>query len=356
MASIYKYGRRWRAQVRIKNRPTVSEIFDSKAEAVIWARTVETDMHKSSGSNPMITFGEILDVYEANSRPGGRSKQSVLRTLRAEWGDWRIREIHSGTITAFVNKRERGGAAPATIYQDLVYLKTALKHGGVLAGSDEAVLAKEKVASAIMTLRHLGKVADSEERTRRPTEEELGRLIDFFAARPRSNVPMGDIVLWAICTCCRLSEITGAKGVRIEDIDPRERTAWIRARKDPTKPGGRDDLIPLVLGPVTFRGNVVDPVEIALRHSVHRTEGPVWRHAKNTVDIAWIDACKKLGIEDLRFHDLRHDGVSRLFEAGYDIPQVAAISGHRSWKNLRRYTNLRPGAVQRENLLPGMQP
>jgi integrase len=89
-------------------------------------------------------------------------------------------------------------------------------------------------------------------------------------------------------------------------------------------------------------------VEIALRQSAAwRGTGPIFRHAKNTVDIAWIDACKRLGIEDLRFHDLRHDGISRLFEAGFDIPQVAAISGHRSWRNLRRYTNLRPSAIHK---------
>lgn len=345
MASIFKHGRRWRAQVRMKGKATVSDIFDSKNDAIIWARQVESDLHKSTSTNPMATFGEILDVYEAHSPKGGRTKQSVLKLLRSEWADWRIREIHSGTVTSYVNKRAKTGVGPATIMQDLIYLKTILKHGGVLAGCDEAIIAKEKVVSAIMTLRHLGKVGDSEERTRRPTENELERLADHFASRPRSNVPMTDIMLWAICTCCRLSEITGAKGARIEDLDVKARTIWVRGRKHPTIPGGRDDLIPLVVGPVTFRGNVVDPVEIALRHTVHRTEGPIFRHAKNTVDIAWIEACKKLGIEDLRFHDLRHEGISRLFESDFDIPQVAAISGHRSWRNLRRYTNLRPSAI-----------
>jgi site-specific recombinase XerD len=51
------------------------------------------------------------------------------------------------------------------------------------------------------------------------------------------------------------------------------------------------------------------------------------------------------GIKDLRFHDLRHDGVSRLFEAGYDIPRVALVSGHKKWETLRKYTNLRPESL-----------
>jgi len=48
-----------------------------------------------------------------------------------------------------------------------------------------------------------------------------------------------------------------------------------------------------------------------------------------------------LEIEDLRFHDLRHEGISRLFEMGWTIPQVATVSGHRSWKILKRYSHLR---------------
>jgi site-specific recombinase XerD len=49
-----------------------------------------------------------------------------------------------------------------------------------------------------------------------------------------------------------------------------------------------------------------------------------------------------LKIEDLHFHDLRHEGTSRLFEAGFSIEQVALVTGHKDWKMLRRYTHLRP--------------
>jgi integrase len=51
--------------------------------------------------------------------------------------------------------------------------------------------------------------------------------------------------------------------------------------------------------------------------------------------------CKLLAIDDLHFHDLRHEGVSRLFEMGRTIPQVASVSGHRSWQSLQRYKHLR---------------
>src|SRR6185369_9252937 len=54
------------------------------------------------------------------------------------------------------------------------------------------------------------------------------------------------------------------------------------------------------------------------------------------------DLIKALEIKDLHFHDMRHEGTSRLFEAGLTIEQAALITGHKDWKQLKRYTNLRP--------------
>jgi integrase len=63
--------------------------------------------------------------------------------------------------------------------------------------------------------------------------------------------------------------------------------------------------------------------------------------------------CYFLGVPgaplDLRFHDLRHEGISRLFEIGRTIPQVAAVSGLRSWTSLKRYTHIRQSTDKYEN-------
>jgi integrase len=56
---------------------------------------------------------------------------------------------------------------------------------------------------------------------------------------------------------------------------------------------------------------------------------------------AWNDIKHSIGIADLRFHDLRHEAVSRLVEAGLSDQEVAAISGHKSMQMLKRYTHLR---------------
>jgi len=50
-------------------------------------------------------------------------------------------------------------------------------------------------------------------------------------------------------------------------------------------------------------------------------------------------ASKRVGIMDLRFHDLRHEATSRFFEDGLNPMQVSAITGHKTLQMLKRYTN-----------------
>jgi integrase len=56
---------------------------------------------------------------------------------------------------------------------------------------------------------------------------------------------------------------------------------------------------------------------------------------------AYIRAVRRAGIEDLRFHDLRHEATTRLFEKGLNIMEVASITGHKDLRTLRRYTHLK---------------
>lgn len=56
---------------------------------------------------------------------------------------------------------------------------------------------------------------------------------------------------------------------------------------------------------------------------------------------AWNRACKRAGIEDVRFHDLRHEATSMFFEKGLNVIEVAAITGHKDLRILKRYTHLR---------------
>ena len=55
----------------------------------------------------------------------------------------------------------------------------------------------------------------------------------------------------------------------------------------------------------------------------------------------FLKLCRRKGIHDLHFHDLRHEATSRLFEKGLNPVEVATITGHKDTKMLMRYTHLR---------------
>ncbi|MGC1823540.1 MAG: tyrosine-type recombinase/integrase [Pseudolabrys sp.] len=80
---------------------------------------------------------------------------------------------------------------------------------------------------------------------------------------------------------------------------------------------------------------------LAIVRSMPRTAPQLFPYSADAISAAFTRACQFLGIKDLRFHDLRHEGISRLFEMGRTIPQAAAVSGHRSWTSLKRYTRIR---------------
>ena len=61
----------------------------------------------------------------------------------------------------------------------------------------------------------------------------------------------------------------------------------------------------------------------------------------NALRLSWERAKRRAMLEDLHFHDLRHEAISRFFEMGLSIPEVALISGHKDYRMLARYTHLR---------------
>ena len=72
----------------------------------------------------------------------------------------------------------------------------------------------------------------------------------------------------------------------------------------------------------------------------------IFPYEARSVGSAFRQACKLLDIRDLRFHDLRHEATSRLFESGYSIVEVQQFTLHDSWGTLSRYTHLRPEQVE----------
>jgi integrase len=96
------------------------------------------------------------------------------------------------------------------------------------------------------------------------------------------------------------------------------------------------------------RSIALTPEVVALLQSINEkfgrpTQGPLWsQRDPRSWSRAVARAIRRAGLEDLRLHDLRHEATSRLFERGLTIEEVAAITGHKTWTMLRRYTHLRP--------------
>ena len=350
MATIYKHadGKRWRVIVRRKGQKSASKYFSSHVEAVKWARAQEVDADRGelTPTGLKTTVGHLVRTYRSGFKKAfTRTKAWNLNLLEKTFDTVRLDELNGPSIINFVTKREKQGAGPVTNGQTLTYLRSVIRHGGVLAGAGkESALALAELSIVWDTLAHSQRAtATSNKRDRRPTEDELVALLDFFDSRPRSAVPMSEICLFAIATAMRQGEIVGPKGVVWEDFSEATRTLMVRKRKDPRTPGGRDMQIPLLVGAVVVKGRVIDPVEIILRQRTARLRtGRIFPNSTNTVSVSFTNACRELGIEDLVFHDLRHDGISRMFEADYTIAKVASVSGHKSWKNLQRYTHINP--------------
>jgi integrase len=360
MATIVKRRDRWRAQIRrIDHRP-LSKSFATKQEAAIWARDMEHKIDRGQSVDPgrRISFADVLSAYRehvAVAKGMSRSKAQALDKIEKLLGKRRLVELKTTAFVDFCRTRETEGAGPATILQDLSYIGTVLRHGGGLIGAEHATAtAITSLDTARRTLRHSGRVAKPEERERRPTDTELSDLIDHWAGNPRQSIPMIDLVLFAVSTAMRLGEIVK---LRWEDLEENDRTIVIRARKHPTKKATNHQKVPLPLGTCVVGGKTIDPLEIMRRQpSAWTRKGRIFPHAAQSTSTAFQRATSALEIEDLHFHDLRHDGASRLFEAGWPIERVALVTGHKDWNMLRRYTQLRAEDFHRQNDSPKVDP
>ena len=155
-------------------------------------------------------------------------------------------------------------------------------------------------------------------RERRLRDGEYDALKE--AAQSCRNTLIWPLVDFAIETGMRRSEILS---LRWENLSDQERIASL----PDTKNGSKRDV------PLTQKA-----AEVIARLPAHRDN--VFPTSDYAVRHAWDRLAKRAGIDDLRFHDLRHEAVSRFFEMGLSVPEVALISGHKDYRMLARYTHM----------------
>jgi len=214
---------------------------------------------------------------------------------------------------------------------DLSYLSTILIHAAAVHGIR---VDTESVRLGRIALEILGLVGRSVERDRRPTQDEISRLLEYFDTRSNMIIPVGRIIRFAIASAMRQGEICRIKW---SDVDLQKRVVLVRDRKDPRRKEGNNQRVPLL----NLTG--YDAWHLLLEQKILTGgKGRCFPYHHKSVGTAFRKGRQALGIDDLRFHDLRHEATSRLFEAGLTIERVALVTGHKNWKTLRRYTNLRP--------------
>lgn len=320
----------YRAQIIIKQKGRIAHqearTFDRRQAAKAWLARRETELAAPGAleRRPDPPLRDVIDRYVAESRKAiGRTKAQVLNTIKTyDIADLICSRITSAEIIAFAQALP---VTPQTVQNYLSHLSAVFNTARPAWGYP---LDPQAIKDAFVVAKRLGVTAKGRSRDRRPTLEELDRLMAHFAqikARRPLSAPMQKIVAFAIFSTRRQEEIT-----RIAWKDYEGSRVLVRDMKHPGDKLGNDtwcDLPP----------EAADIVETMPRQS----RGPIFPYSTDAISAAFTRACQVLGIEDLHFHDLRHDGVSRLFEMGRTIPQVASVSGHRSWQSLKRYTHLR---------------
>lgn len=334
MASFVKVGEKWRAHVRRSGQKPITKTFPSKPLAIKWATSVEASLdagkYQDTRGLNSITFGHLIRDYreQIGGKKGfGKNKEAVLKFLECALGDTPMSKMDDETIIEFIKMRRRAGASGVTISIDLTYIGSVFKVARQLW---KMPVSLDPITTARANMKHLRISTKSQERSRRPKTDELNKLCEYFDTH--SKLPMRDIIWFAVHTAMRLGEITS---ITWSDIDHENKTVVIRDRKHPNQKEGNDQEVPL-LG---------EAYEIAARQP--KTDERVFPVKAGTISSIFPRACQALGIEDLRFHDLRHEGVSRLFERGFKIEQVSMVSGHRDWKMLKRYTQLKAADLHR---------
>jgi integrase len=308
-----------------------NKTFDRKPAATAWIAKREGELSKPGAISKIKTGGKTLadaiDRYILESTaPLGKTKTQVLEAIkRYDIAGMKCEAISSSELSDFARELS-SGRTPATVTNYMSHLSAVFAIASPAWGYE---LNYNAMRDAQKVLKKLGIMGKAEERERRPTLDELDALLNHFTEmnkrRPEA-IPMPQIIAFAIFSTRRQEEICT---IKLSDFEEDESRVLVRNMKHPGQKIGNDVWCELT------------PEAVRIIKSVDYGQDRIFPFNHKSVSSSFTRACSFLDIDDLRFHDLRHDGVSRLFEMGRTIPQAASVSGHRSWQSLQRYTHMR---------------
>ncbi|XHB98136.1 site-specific integrase [Nitratireductor sp. ac15] len=315
MATIRKRGNKWQVQVRRKGVPPQNKSFSTRKDAEQWARKIESNIdlgrHIDMSALNDLTLGALLERYGREITPSKKGRDAEERRLarlqRDRIATTPLAALDAPTLCKFRDRRNKDGLR-ASQY-DLVLIRHAIeiarKEWGLSLASNP--VDQIRIPMGIKS------------RNRRLEQGEFEALRE--AARYSRSPYLWPAIELAIETAMRRSELLS---LNWHNIDLDNSLAFL-----PDTKNGHPRQVPLT------------PTANAILSRLPRRTERVLPTTDTAIRQAWDRLVERAGISDLRFHDLRHEAVSRFFERGLNVAEVALISGHRDPRMLFRYTHLK---------------
>jgi integrase len=312
MATIRKRGDlQWEAQVRKKGFPHVNKTFTYRDDAERWARETEVAIERGLFFDRTVaertSVKELIERYRRDVMPGlnGKHVKPALNALQPVFGEYALSSVTSEMVSKYRDARLKT-VAESTVKKEINLLSKIID----LAGKEWGI------PVAVNPCLSVKRPSEPKGRDRRleGNEEDL-----LLAACRESSPELEAIVIVGIETAARLGELLKLNWRRI-NLD--KRTAQLLDTKN-----GEDRSIPL-------SSRAVNALKSLPRHISSRVFYR-WT-ASDSFNKTWTRACKRTEIEDLRFHDLRHEACSRLADK-FHMHELMKITGHKTAAMLARY-------------------
>lgn len=320
MATFRKRNNLWQVQVRSRKHGSISQSFHRKADAQKWALEQEALMQSGQWSKTMDRESRLSDLitkYRDDVTPKKRNHQREItrlnRLLIEPIMQLPLSEFTPAKAAAFRDRRLPDG--PRATEYDLVLLR----HAWNIAKAEwEWPLGPNPLDKIKFP-------KQNPPRERRLMPGEFEKLKNN--ASQMSCGYLWPIIELAIETAMRKGELLS---LQWSNIDLDKSIALL-----PQTQNGTARWVPL------------SPKAKEILSALEQTDERVFPIGPDALRHGWDRLCKKAEIERLRFHDLRHEAVSRLFELNLTVPEVAFISGHKTPSQLFKYAQIRDCRIKK---------
>ena len=322
MAYIRRRLGKFTVAIRKKHGQRIYKTFDRLSDARSFAKETELkiqqnrfrDISEASKTSLKIVLHRYLReiVKDKSDKRRERSKYNVI--LRNDVCNKTLTDLRTSDFAKYRDERSAEGISNSTINRELSAIRVAIQ-----TSIDEwdCWLPENPVKSSI-------KVSENPARERRLFAGEYEKLM---VACQRSSKFSSPSIYWcpainfAIETAMRLSEQIS---LTWQNVDMTKRTAFLPAEITKTK---RSRTVPLS-----------DKALEVLRSLPRHISGRVFNMSLNYHNKGWRRLTKRAGVVGLRWHDLRRESISRLFERGLSLTEVQSVSGHLTLQMLSTYT------------------